>query len=105
MLKDSSFLELLCSTAMCYVPDELLDEDQLDRYDNIHYRWCDCRLCRESIKIGDRLFRQQAMGHSNNQTLEICLSRPVYRRFRDDSYPMFLLEMIGTVIHEIVHII
>jgi len=105
LLTDAKLLQLVYDAATCYVPTEQLNEEQLERLDNITYRWCNCRRCKKALKIGDKTIRPQYAGHANKRTLEICLSRSFLRKRVDMPYAMFLLELIGTTLHEVVHIL
>ena len=105
MLTDAKLLQLVYDAATCYVPTEQLNEEQLERLDNITYRWCNCRRCKKALKIGDETIRPQYVGHANKRTLEICLSRSFLRKRVDMPYAMFLLELIGIALHEVVHIL
>ena len=91
--------------ASCYIPVEELNQDQLERLDNITYRWCNCERCRRPLKIGDKVLIPQNAGHANRKTLEICLSRQVPKENMDITPPIFLLTLIAISLHEIVHIL
>ena len=105
MLTDAKLLQLVYDAATCYVPTEQLNEEQLERFDNITYRWCNCRRCKKSFKIRDKVLIPQNAAHANQISLEIRISRPVFKRHIDMAYPIFLLELIATTLHEIVHIL
>lgn len=105
MLTNAKLLDLIYQSATCYVPTSELTEEQLERFDNITYRWCNCLRCKRAIKIRDEVIRPQWLGHANKKTLEIRLSGPVLREDVALPYPMFLLSLIETALHEIVHIL
>lgn len=105
MLTGAKLLQLVYDAATCYVPAGQLNEEQLERFDNITYRWCNCRRCRRAFKIGDKVIIPQNAGHANKRTLEIFLARSVLRQHIDIPHAMFLLELIATTVHEIVHIL
>ena len=99
-------MELVCEAASCYIPFEELSQDQLERFDNIVYRWCSCRRCRRPFKIGDKILIPQNAGHANRKTLEISLSKSVLKESTKlATQPIFLLTLIATALHEIVHVL
>jgi len=105
MLTNTKFLRLIYDAATCYVPTEQLNQEQSDRFDNITYRWCKCQRCKEALKMGSQTIIPQYAGHANQQTLEICLSRPLLTQHITNPYGIFLLALVTTTLHEIVHII
>lgn len=105
MLTNAKLLDLLYNSATCYIPTEDLTEEQLERFDNITYRWCNCRRCKKALKIRDRIVRPQYIGHADKKTLEISLSEPVLREVIALPAPISLLELIGTCLHEIAHVL
>ena len=105
MLTDTKLLELVYNAATCYVPNEELNEEQLERFDNIRYRWCNCRRCRRALKIKEKVLIPQYVAHANRSTLEISFSKPVLKEHINMPYSMFLLALIATALHEIVHVL
>ena len=105
MLTDAKLLELVYNSALCYIPHEQLDAKQLEKLDNITYRWCKCRRCQKPFKIKDEIIIPQNAGHANKKTLEICLSRPLLKQYEDLTPAIFLLDLIATALHEIVHVV
>ena len=102
MVTDKKLLELVFNSALCYIPTETLDEDQLEKLDNISYRWCKCKRCTREYTI-----LVQYSGHANKKTLEIRISR---KRFREELRrctfrQILLLELISVTLHEIIHIL
>lgn len=105
MITNQKLLELLYEAASCYIPFEDLKEDQRDRFDNISYRWCNCEGCRRPLKVGDKIIILQYAGHADKKTLEICLSRSFLKEHLTLTPSIFLLTLIATALHEIVHIL
>lgn len=103
MLTDTKLLDLIYNAATCYVPSDELTEEQKERFDNITYRWCNCRRCKKALKISGKTIKPQYAGHCNKKTLQICLSKSNLKEFIELPYSMFLLQLIATAVHEIIH--
>lgn len=104
MISDAKLLEMVYMAAWCYIPDEELDESQLERLDNIRYQWCRCRYCSVPLKIEGKVVRPQFVGHTDKRT-QICISKRFLKEHIELPPPTFLVTLISTCLHEIVHMI
>jgi hypothetical protein len=95
MLSDAKLLELVFDAATCYIPDEELDESQLERIDNIRYHWCKCKTC-SGNGIG---------GHADWRQLEIGFSKRWFEESMELPSSMFLIRFVHLCLHEIIHVI
>jgi len=92
MLTDRKLLKLIYDSATCYIPREELNEEQIKKLENINYRWCNCKQCKNQIK--------QFFGHTDKNS--IYIAKPFLKEYVSGD---FLLRAIETTLHEIVHIL
>ena len=105
MVTQQKLLDMIYEASTCYVPTNELSEEQLWMFDNITYKWCNCIMCDRPFVIGDIKVRPQSAAHANSRTSEIAFSRRSFKNCLSFPPPIFLLEMIKTSLHEIVHIL
>ena len=104
MLTNQRLLELIFDAATCYIPIAELSKKQLERFDNITIHWCNCVLCKD-YTVGNNATSHSAAGHANRVTCQIGISKYMNKRGFEITPPIFLLDLISTMVHEIVHIL
>lgn len=97
MVSQEAVFALIYNAATCFIPTNELTEEQLDKLDNITYHGCTCRLCR----------KDKVLGHANRMRLQIGWSKPFFSVLLTQKMLMAttLFEAVGTVLHEIIHIL
>lgn len=109
-ISPTKLLDMAFEAATCFVPTEKLTGEQLDRFDNIQYRLCrsNCPICKE-LRVRDNL--PSVLGHAQGLTCHIGITHDlmnelgnVHGKFKM-AVPIFLLELISTCLHEIIHIV
>jgi len=101
MISQKKFLEIIYEAATCFIPTDELSYEELDIFDHsIRYSLCDCLRCRKA----------ELLGHASNRTGEIGVSRQAIKQLGAfDKDPglasIILLQLIKTILHEIIHII
>jgi len=97
MVSQEAVFTLIYNAAKCFVPTNELSEEQLERLDSITIRSCRCRHCRKN----------HYLGHVTKGKSEISWSKPFFSELLTEKLSMdaTLLEAIGTVLHEIIHIL
>jgi hypothetical protein len=96
MVSQEAIFTLIYNAATCFIPTKELTSEQLEKLDNITIRGCTCRLC-----------RGKHLGHANSKRLEIGWSKPFFSELVTQKLSMnaTLFEAVGTVLHEIIHIL
>jgi len=105
MSPNRTLLNLIYGDASRYIPTNELTEEQLEKLDNITYRWCNCKSCKRPLKIGAVTVVPQWAGHANAKTLTIRLSKPFLKQNTNPTVAITLSTFVHTVLHEIIHIL
>jgi hypothetical protein len=97
MVSQKAVFSLVFYSAQCFIPTEELTEEQLEKLDNITIHPCDCTFCRHN----------KWMAHARPYKAEISWSRQFWRDLISGKItkPIALIEAVGTVLHEIIHIL
>ena len=100
MVSQKKFLDIVYAAAICFIPTDELSEEELDIFDHTtRYSLCDCLLCRKA----------EILGHASHRTGEIGVSRQAIKQLgafdKDILASIILLQLIKTILHEIIHII
>ena len=97
MVSQEAVFALIYNAATCFIPENELTEEQLEKLDNITFHGCRCRHCR----------KDKGLGHADSQRLEIGWSKPFFGVLLTQKFLMgaTLFEALGTVLHEIIHIL
>lgn len=105
-MKNEELLEAISEAASCYIPIEELTEEQQEKLLNIRIKLCDCDLCKSYSKQPGKII---AAGHAIKKTYEIGISEHYFNALEGTEQtgcvPVFLLEEIMTVLHEIIHVL
>ena len=107
-------LEIVFEASQCFIPTDELTNEQKDRLDNIRYGLCDCKICKRALT--SPITEWKALGHSNRKTYYIGISQDSIEfmagigKYGPPSIPrliipIFLLQLIKTILHEIIHIL
>ena len=104
MLTNQRLLELVLDAATCYFPTDELSKEQLERFDKITIHWCNCVLCKDYF-VGNSKIKSSAAGHVNRATCRISISKYMQKKGFECTPSIFLLDLISTTVHEIVHIL
>lgn len=111
MISMTRLLDLAYEAATCLVPTEKLTEEQLEKLDNINCRLCkpNCPTCNE-IRTRHRWASGQVFGHADHLTCYIGITHDLFRMIggfdeHETIAPNFLLKLIATVLHEIIHVL
>jgi len=108
-LSQKKLLEIVYLASQCFIPTEELTREQLEKLDNINYRLCDCWRCKKTLTSQDK--SGKALGHADKETRLIGISRDAFRSMAGISghqtgcNHIFLLRLIQTIVHEIVHVL
>jgi hypothetical protein len=110
MISMTRLLDWAYEAATCFVPMKKLTEEQLDKFDDIKIKLCrpNCVTCKE---IRSRGVQGEVYGHAQRLTCHIGITHDVLRdlggidRKFKTVVPVFLLELIATILHEIIHIL
>ena len=96
-MSQEAVFELIYNAATCFVPTNELTDEQLDKLNDITYRGCRCRLCREG----------GIAGHANKLECKIRWSKPFFKDLITQRVSMHytLFEAIDTMLHETIHIL
>ena len=92
-LSKETLIDLIYNTANSFVPTDELEDEQLTKFDNIRYEWCNCGICKRSS------------GHADKNHLKIGLSWAHFGDLFEWRVPISLFDVIVTALHEIVHIL
>jgi hypothetical protein len=92
-------LTLAYNAALCFIPTDELSHIQQLMLESVTYRWCNCELCTTTCAA-----------HANIEKpayLVICLSQPFWNKHLTVSTTagFALLDLIFTIIHEIIHLL
>lgn len=107
-ISQKKLLEILFEAAQCFIPTDELDDEQKDKLDNITYRLCDCWRCKKALTSPN--IDWKALGHANKRTYRIGVSRDAVKLLagigkHGMTIPIFLLQLMKTILHEIIHIL
>ena len=94
------FVEIMYNTTLCFIPDGVLDEEQLHKLDNMAYRFCDCQMCSNAKIIGHADGKNNTIHVSRNAIMGMAgLNTNMW------SAPATLLQFVITILHEIIHVL
>jgi len=109
VISQKKLLEIVYEAAQCFIPTERLTSEQLGKLDNISSHLCNCRQCRKALTSSEPW---KALGHANKKTYSIGISRDgiklmagIEKRKPFSVTPIFLLDLLYTILHEVVHIL
>lgn len=109
MISQKKFLEIVYEAATCFIRHEEFDEEQIEAFDNISYRLCDCKNCRKAHVSGEDVSDLSQAGHADKYLRTIRISRVFVKSLLGDTFmsciPIGLLQLIKVVLHEICHIV
>jgi len=106
-LSGRKLLDHIFNAAYCYIPTDLLTEEQLERLDNFRYRFCQCKMCERTYPPALTKVIPDIAGHANQRAWEIRISKRLFYKFllKEPFIPIALLDYIETALHEIIHIL
>jgi hypothetical protein len=108
MISEKKLLEIVVNATQCFIPDDRLTDEQKDTLNDIRYRLCNCSTCKKVVTrelnepmgtLGHALRMQNSIGISRS-SIKVLMGTSI-----EGTIPIFLLQFIEVVLHEIIHIL